>query len=60
MKQTTGLIAGRLTEELEGAFWSTVDENKKSHLAVALTFLVLLMIMAEPTGLEPATSNDII
>ena len=32
MKQTTGLIAGRLTEELEGTFWGTVDEKEKSHL----------------------------
>ena len=32
MKQTTGLIAGRLTQELEGTFWCTVDENEKSHL----------------------------
>ena len=33
MKQTTGLIAGRLTDELEGTFWGTGEENEKAVLS---------------------------
>ncbi len=33
MKQTTGLIAGRLTEELEGTFWGTLPQNDKAALS---------------------------
>ena len=30
LNQTSGLIAGRLTEELEGTFWGTAGKNKKA------------------------------
>ena len=31
MNKSTGLIAGKLTEELEGTFWGTGEENEKNR-----------------------------
>jgi hypothetical protein len=60
-KQTTELIAGKLVEELEntssGTFWSQSPENEKAAQRTARKTLIIKRLMAEPTGLEPATSN---
>jgi hypothetical protein len=31
LNQTTGLIAGKLTDELEGTFWDALDKAEKSR-----------------------------
>lgn len=56
-KQTAGLIAGKLTEKMEGTNWGTGAKNQKSSPRHCLELLILLVLMAERTGLEPATSN---
>ncbi len=57
MNKTTGLIAGKLTEELEGTFWVQARKKKKSPQRTTRKLLIIKQLMAEPTGLEPATSN---
>ena len=60
-RQTTELIAGKLIDELNnsdsGTFWSQSPENEKAVLSDSSETLIIKMLMAEPTGLEPATSN---
>jgi Phage integrase family len=60
-KQTTELIAGKLVEELEntelGTFWSQSSENEKVARLTTRKLLIIKRLMAESTGLEPATSN---
>jgi len=55
--QTTGLIADRLTKELEGTNWGTGEKTKKPSKTTVRKLLIKKKLMAEPTGLEPATSN---
>ncbi len=55
--QITELITGKLIEEIKGTIWGTSDENEKAALAAAWKLQMIKRIMAEPTGLEPATSN---
>ena len=44
-------------QSIYDTFWVQWTKMKKVTLTMTLKPPVLLMIMAEPTGLEPATSN---
>ncbi|MDQ6787198.1 MAG: hypothetical protein M3033_10360 [Acidobacteriota bacterium] len=60
-RQTTELIAGKLLDELSnsdsGTFWLRRLKIRKAVKETARKSLIIKRLMAEPTGLEPATSN---
>jgi hypothetical protein len=56
-KHTPELIAGKLIEGLRDTKRDAAAENEKSRQNDGSKPLINKSLMAEPTGLEPATSN---